>query len=246
MGGCAVDSAEQTSDIVGGHADKTFAVGGYLTFERADGSETVSCNATLIAPRVVVTAAHCVLRHEGADGWTFGVGDLGEHPEALVTEVHVHPDFHAEAQSKVDLKHALRMFDVAYLVLDRPLSGITPAALPSKAPSMGQAVHAIGYHGATSAKRMGTSARVMFSIDLAGDPIFEVHPTGNSALCVADGDEGSPVFAGKPDAPVLVGFFVGSVTQGLTDCVRGSQYLDGYESAFGYRDFFAEAIAKGQ
>jgi hypothetical protein len=41
---------------------------------------------------------------------------------------------------------------------------------------------------------------------------------------------------------VLVGFYVGSVTQGITDCRRGVQFLNGYESAYGYRDFFAEAI----
>ncbi len=144
------------------------------------------------------------------------------------------------------IQHALRMFDVAYVLLDKPVFGVHPAAIPTAGPRMADAVHAIGYHGKSSPLRMGTSARVLLSIDLAGDPIFEVHATGDSALCVAAGDEGSPVFAGAPDAPVLVGFFVGSVTQGFTDCVRGTQYLDGYESAYGYRDFYAKAIAAGR
>lgn len=245
--GCAAEASSESSDdsaLVGGQRDQTFAAGGYLTYGADAPAQSVACNATLIAPRVVVTAAHCVLRHAGAAGWSFGTGDVGR-PVAKVTEVHVHPKFHAEAQGTIDIQHALRMFDVAYLVLDEPVQGVHPAAIPTSGPRMADAVHAIGYHGAHAPLRMGASARVMLSVDLAGDPIFEVHPTGGSALCVADGDEGSPVFAGTPDAPVLVGFFVGSVTQGITDCVRGSQYLDGYESSFGYREFFAAAIAAG-
>ncbi len=251
--GCAAEATSETANddanLVGGQRDQTFAAGGYLTFTGAgsasSAASTVACNATLIAPRVVVTAAHCVLRHAGAAGWSFGVGDVSR-AAARVTEVHVHPQFHAEAQGSIDLQHALRLFDVAYLVLDHAVPGVRPAALPTDGPSMGDAVHAIGYHGASSAARMGTPARVMVSVDLAGDPIFEVHPEAHSALCVADGDEGSPVFAGTNEAPVLVGFFVGSVTQGFTDCARGTQYLDGYESAYGYRDFYAKAIAAGK
>ncbi len=37
----------------------------------------------------------------------------------------------------------------------------------------------------------------------------------------------------------------GSVTQGVTDCVRGSQYLNGYESAYGYREFFVLTPERG-
>jgi hypothetical protein len=36
---------------------------------------------------------------------------------------------------------------------------------------------------------------------------------------------------------------VGSVTQSLTDCRAGTQFLDGYESMFGYGDFLRAGIA---
>ncbi|MBL8606467.1 MAG: trypsin-like serine protease [Myxococcales bacterium] len=243
LAGCAAteagDDAASEDELVGGRRDLRFAAGGYLS--HSSSPDAVSCGATLIAPRVAVTAAHCVLAKK--DGtWSYGVGEIGK-PAAKVAEVHVHPNFHAEKQGAIDLTHALRKFDVAYVVLDRAVAGVTPAKLPEVAPKMGDVVQATGYSSPPSPKRRSTPAKVMVTLSLAGDPIFEVHPMNDSALCVADGDEGSAVFTGTGKEPVLVGFFVGSVTQGMTDCVRGSQYLNGYESAYGYREFFAEAIA---
>ena len=76
------------------------------------------------------------------------------------------------------------------------------------------------------------------------DPIFEVHPAGYSALCHLDGDEGSPVVRREGNKHVLVGIYVGSVTQSFTDCRKGTQFLDGYESMFGYGDFLRGGIAR--
>ncbi len=173
---------------------------------------------------------------DAAATFAFGTGDLGG-ATVRVVERHAHPDFHAESEGFFDLDHVLRKFDVAYLVLDKAPAGVTPAALTSKAPTMGTSVTAYGY---TAGKRVTTPATIMFGIQLGSDPIFEVHPSGDSALCVADGDEGSPVIGADG---ALVGIYVGSVTQGFTDCRTGSQYLDGYESMYGYGDFLRAGIA---
>ncbi len=236
--------ADSEDALVGGRSDATFAAGGFL---RVDGESRVACGATLLAPKVVVTAAHCVSGKEPST-LAFGVGDA-DRVRAHAREIHVHPSFHPEAVGHVDLRHALRMFDVAYVVLDREVTGVRPAALPDAAPAWGADVRAIGYRASAKGaapRRVGAPARIILTVDLGGDPIMEVHPRDGSALCVADGDEGSAVFGGTDAAPVLVGLYVGSVTQGVTDCVRGSQYLDGYESAYGYRAFFAEAVAAGR
>ena len=50
----------------------------------------------------------------------------------------------------------------------------------------------------------------------------------------------------SPDRNILRGIYVGSVTQGFTDCRGGWQYLDGYESAFGYKDWLREQIASAK
>jgi len=240
------DPAESSEDpLVGGSRDLRWSAAGYLA--RNDGAPgRVDCGATLIAPRVVVTAAHCVLR-ASSSAWSFGVGDPGTGPTFRVLETHVHPKFHAEAQGTIDLVHALRKYDVAYLVLASPVPNVVPATLPTEAPKMGCSIQAIGYHADTEGSpqvRKSTPACIMFRVTLGQDPIFEVHPQRSSGLCAADGDEGSPVMVRDQDRAVLVGFYVGSVTQGITDCRRGVQFLNGYESAFGYREFFGEAIAR--
>ena len=110
-------------------------------------------------------------------------------------------------------------------------------------------------NGAATPVRKSTPACVLFRVQLGSDPIFEVHPSGGSALCHLDGDEGSPVVrvegaprsGGEGNAGgkhVLVGIYVGSVTQSFTDCVKGTQFLDGYESMFGYGDFLRAGIAR--
>ncbi len=245
--GCAASTEDATnpesgeSDIVGGKPDARWSASGYLvkgpSLDRLDRSKP-KCGATLIAPNVVVTAAHCVLADKTAT-WAFGTGNTGQGEVVKVVSTRVHPDFHETAQGPVDLVHALRKHDVATLVLEHAIAGVTPASLPTDPPSSGCSIQAIGYSGAS---RVSAPACIMFRITLVTDPIFEVHPAESSALCIRDGDEGSSVVDRASEKSVLRGIFVGSVTQGLTDCKRGTQFLDGYESMFGYRAFLQESI----
>lgn len=237
-GGSDDEPATSDSDLVGGKRDLRWAAGGYLM---RDGQSKVGCGATLITKDVVVTAAHCMTADPKAT-WSFGTGDPGG-TRTKVVETHIHPDFHAEADGMIDLTNALRLYDVAWLVLEHPVDGVEPAVLPDALPSVGCNLQAVGYHG-DKQTRVSAPACTVLRVELGHDPIFEVHPASGSALCMADGDEGSAVFARDGARSVFVGLFAGSVTQGLTDCVRGTQFLDGYESAYGYRAFLADALKR--
>lgn len=80
------------------------------------------CTATLIAPDVVVTAAHCL----GGDGW----GDFGFTLEENLTEgvtnvvpaliTHRHPDFHKSGNfTRIGRKN-----DVGVVILEEPILGV--------------------------------------------------------------------------------------------------------------------------
>ena len=93
----------------------------------------VMCNATLVAMRVAVTAAHCVDDFLPAQDLRMGFGDVGSQPTIRVTCVIVHPRF---VPGNAGVWH-----DVAVLILELD-APITPALLGSTA--VGEALRVVG------------------------------------------------------------------------------------------------------
>ncbi len=248
---CASDpepvAAGDDQQLIGGTAESRYLGVGYL----ADAAKptTPLCGATLIAPNVAVTAAHCAYRNR-TKTLVFGVGELKAQTQYAIAETVYHPDGHLEPTSKIDLVHTLLLYDVAYVVLTKPVANAEPLGVPTTKPALQCNVRLVGYGpsgSGTTPIRKGVDGCAVLNAKLASDTIVEVRPKMGGAVCHRDGDEGhAAVVLDAKGKPQLLGLYVGSVTQGLTDCKKFVQLLNGYEASFGFQAFYAKGIARGK
>lgn len=245
--GCGGSEPAQSEEgfLVDGTPESRWEAAGYVT--RADGSSGVLCGAALIAPNVAMTAAHCVYRNRD-DALAFGIGEIRSGRQFAVEEIHYHPKASLEAEGFIDLVHTLRMYDLAYLVLDQEVPYVEPLELQGSKPEAACNVKLIAYGLGSGGEvaRKSVDGCILFNAQLGSDAIFEVMPNHEGAICNADGDEGhAAIIARDDDTAMLAGIYVGSVTQSLTDCRKYVQFLNGYEATFGHLDFYEQALQRG-
>jgi hypothetical protein len=169
------------------------------------------CTATLIAPDVAITAAHCLADGGFGDfGFTLDA-DLGDgmgHPiEVLAT--HQHPEFRETAE---ELTQMGQRNDVGVVILGEPIEGVAVEELdlgldPGGAEGeleSGSALTLCGYgrddwgaDGSSGVKREG-----VLHVDQVGDWELQTTDEGPQAC---RGDSGAPLFAGTADGRVIAG-----------------------------------------
>jgi hypothetical protein len=154
-----------------------------------------TCTGTLVAPDLVLTAAHCIspraLRAENPENVHFVAGwHLGEYAaHRTAREIHLHPDYVPGRMSPGNL-HA----DVALLVLEAPIEDDLAQPVPVTAmPNFADAVEILAY----SNSRPGALAR-------AGPcPAVAMDPDLLGMTCTVEGgNSGAPVLrlaSGQPE-----------------------------------------------
>jgi hypothetical protein len=209
-------------------ADPVYAATGYLRSATGE-----FCTGTLVAPTIVLSAAHCFVYSGGPKAGTvalpsevmFGVGDDIAPFESNAVDLELNPNY--------DIANFGPEFDMALLTLSAPIPGVTPAMIWAGDP-LGLLATIVGYgergtgiaHGlAGVGPRL--AAQNVIDLVLIGSLRFDFDsPTGSvnrtgSAFPVplegtpATGDSGGPVFALVDGTPLLVGTLTGGIGTNL-------------------------------
>jgi secreted trypsin-like serine protease len=191
--------------IVGAATSSTEGVGRAVV--TIVGSRGNFCSGTLIAPRLVLTVAHCV-----QPGSTYKIVDYGKDKEPQLQDVKtvaVHPSFNMQAMTA----HRATA-DVALLQLDAPPKGKTPAVLgvPQIPIAAGNRFSIAGI--GVSVRGQGNTGGTIRTADLVatGQPgtlqIRLVDPATqgiSNGLGACTGDSGGPVFENHQGTPAIIG-----------------------------------------
>lgn len=188
LAGCGLETTAATQDIVGGSASNEPAVVALL--RRAVGCQPdtapLECTGTLVAPRVVITAAHCVgdLPVNALEVF-FGPDLTGAGTRIAVAGGRAHPGFDPATHTN----------DVAALILERD-APVAPIALAAALPDLTNApVRLVGYGITTGTgtdvglQRAGTArvtATSATELRMAPDPAMSCR-----------GDSGGPVLSNE-------------------------------------------------
>lgn len=197
------------------------------------------CSGTLIAPRLVLTAAHCA--RAGCSRQVL-IGEDVSNPAArkyFVTEVVVHPEYGSGPFN-----------DLALLILSEPVVGVAPREIAQgDAPERAKFVRLVGYGATDSNGKLGYGVRRTVDVPVAtpdaaygADPATEFvagAPFTNMDTC--PGDSGGPAYVEIDGEWLLAGVTSRATKGGVRICGDGGVY----ERAGAFTDWI-RSVSSGQ
>jgi hypothetical protein len=207
MVGCSVDAVEplgrRSQSIIGGDPSEPseFMGTGMLVVRGR-----MVCTATLIAPDVGLTAAHCLKTPDfGTLGFTLDTdGSDGIENVTLLQFAHMHPDFDDRVDPYVDLavRNDIGVFILKSPVVDAPLEQIDEMGSDTVLdPGNTLAMCGYGWPSYTSGS-FGLKRDANVLVDRTDDFEFSTAPA-NPQPC--NGDSGAPLFIDSPSGRRIVG-----------------------------------------
>lgn len=181
------DEPALSGDIGGGYTITPF-----ITYGQSDPghasvgtlySNGAACTATLVGSRTVLTAGHCV---PGSTA-RFTVGGQKIYSQL----VRRHPNYGGGNYN-----------DVALVILQQQVQGVSPSPIATGAPQQGQAITLVGYGKTGEYKNdYGTKRQTTNTISKVGSSTFSFY--GQQNIC--NGDSGGPTFAWHGGVEVVIG-----------------------------------------
>lgn len=208
------DTGQTSAAIIGGAIDSQDDAVVAIFAHQPNAQMGALCTATVIAPTVLLTAAHCVAPSEVGAGAVFEVitsASINHATTALSVR-----DTHFD--SAFDGNNPQNGHDIGVALLSNPTT-VTPYAVnrdPLPASMVGSPVRIVGYGVNTGTGQSGAGVRraVTTKIDSINDLLVQVGATGEETC---NGDSGGPALATVDGVTKIVGV----TSYGNMDCTQG-------------------------